>query len=267
MATTNEHDRVLAEPDPLKRLLGIMALLRRPDGCPWDREQTLRSLKPYLIEEAYEVHDAIDADDAVKLRDELGDVLLQIVFQAQIASERGWFGFADVAAAIADKLVRRHEHVFGKERAKDAGEVVERWEQVKRKEAGGDRGLLEGIPRSMPALARAARLQHKAARVGFDWPEVAGLLDKVAEEAGELAAAATPQTMGDELGDLLFALANLARRKGVDPEAALQGCNERFIRRFRYIEEKLAEAGTGIERSSLAEMDRLWNEAKARERE
>src|SRR5512137_2923387 len=229
--------------DALERLLAVMARLRGPGGCPWDREQTLASLRPYVLEETYEVLEAIDAGDDRAHREELGDLLLQIVFQARIAEEEGRFSFADVADAIHDKLVSRHPHVFGDADAKDADAVLRQWAALKRKEneaRGGGRSALEGVPREMPALARAERLTEKASRVGFDWPDAAGARAKVAEEIGELdeaIASGNQAHVEDELGDVLFAVANLSRKLGIPPEEALRGTLRRFVERFHYVEE------------------------------
>jgi len=250
------------DPDPVDRLLAIMARVRdRDNGCPWDKEQTLESLKPYLLEETCEVLDAIDSGDHEKHKGELGDLLLQIVFQSQIASEDGHFGFRDVADAIATKLIRRHPHVFGDKAASTASDVVDIWEQVKKGEKE-HKGLLAGIPRSMPALARSVRMSRSAARVGFDWPDITGVLDKVREEAGELAAESDKIRQLDELGDLFFALANLARKLDIDPEEALQRCNSRFAARFADIERQARERNLKLEDLSLQELDKMWDEAK-----
>jgi len=256
--------RLLELENPFARLEAIMALLRDPvAGCPWDRKQTLESLKPYLVEETYEVLDAIDSRDPARLEGELGDVLLQIVFQSRLATEAGQFTFRDVAEAICRKLIRRHPHVFGTSKAADAKEVVDLWEKCKQAEGGG---LLAGIPRQLPALQKAFRMSQKAARVGFDWPEITGLLDKIGEEAEELAQAENSRRQHHELGDLLFALANLARRLDIEPEQALQDANARFVSRFSHVEEELAGRGREVADVPLAELDRLWEEAKRRER-
>lgn len=253
--------------DEMARLVAVMALLRHPqEGCPWDREQTLESLKPYLVEETYEVLDAIDSGDPDEIRTELGDVLLQIAFQSQIASEAGWFDFQDVARTISSKLIRRHPHVFGDSSAATPDDVIELWEATKQEEKAGG-GLLDGIPRHLPALQKAHRMTQKAARVGFDWPDISGVLDKVQEEAGELAAAATPEEQESELGDLLFAIANLARHLKIDPEVALQKTNGRFQKRFSHVETATTASGRQLSDMTLAEMDVLWDEAKKRERD
>ncbi|PVA11800.1 nucleoside triphosphate pyrophosphohydrolase [Pelagivirga sediminicola] len=257
----------------LPRLLQIMRALRDPDtGCPWDIEQDFASIAKYSIEEAYEVADAIERADWSDLRGELGDLLLQVVFHAQIAQDRGLFDFADVANGIADKMVARHPHVFGDEsRDKTAAQQTRDWEMVKAAEraARAETGTLDGVALGLPALLRAIKLQKRAARVGFDWPGTKGVLDKIAEEMAELAEA---QASGDalhaeeEFGDLLFVMANLARHMKIDPEAALRRANAKFTRRFARIESLLAAQGKTPEQSDLAEMDALWNRAKAEEK-
>ena len=257
----------------IERLLGIMQRLREPGGCPWDQEQTLASLRPYVLEETYEVLEAIDGGDSSHHREELGDLLLQIVFQARLRQEEGTFEFADVADAISDKLVSRHPHVFGDAQVKDASEVLTQWAALKREEKkrkGGGQSALEGVPREMPALARADRLTEKASRVGFDWPDADGARAKVAEELAELDAAVAAgdrREVEHELGDLLFAVANLARKLEVAPEEALRGTVGRFIARFQHVETSLARRGVPPGGSSLAEMDVLWEEAKSLERQ
>jgi MazG family protein len=252
----------------MERLLAIMARLRGPDGCPWDREQSLRTLRPYLLEETYEVLEAIESGDATEHRDELGDLLLQIVFQAQLAGEEGRFDFADVAETISRKLVSRHPHVFGDAEVRDAEGVTRQWAAIKRKEnqaKGGGRSVLEGVPREMPALARAQRLTEKASRIGFDWPAPAGARAKIGEELAELDAAMASgdrAAIEDELGDLLFAVANLARKLSVPPEEALRGAVGRFIERFQLVERELERRGVSHGSATLEEMDRLWEEAK-----
>ena len=257
----------------IERLLGIMHRLRAPGGCPWDREQTLESLRPYVLEETYEVLEAIDAGDVAGHREELGDLLLQIVFQAELRQEAGAFEFADVADAISDKLVSRHPHVFGDGQVKDAEGVLRQWAALKREEKrkkGGGKSVLEGVPRELPALARADRLTEKASRIGFDWPDAAGARAKVAEELAELDAAmgAGERTeIEHEVGDLLFAVANLARKLGVAPEEALRTTLARFTARFHHVEEVLERRGVPHGGATLAEMDALWDEAKALERQ
>ncbi len=249
-------------------LVEIMARLRGDNGCPWDREQTPESIKPYLIEETYEVLEAIDEQDPVKLKEELGDLMLQVVFHAEMADEVGAFTITDVLAAINDKLRRRHPHVFGEVKAETAQEVLFNWEQIKqgeRQRAKGQASLLDGVPRELPALLRAHRLQEKASRVGFDWKGAQEVFRKVQEELEELRTAMEAQAsdrMESELGDLLFALVNLSRFIAVNPEEALRKTIARFISRFRYIEEELARRGRSLREATLQEMDALWAEAK-----
>jgi len=251
----------------ISKLLDIMARLRAPGGCPWDREQSFATIAPYTVEEAYEVADAIERGDLARLRDELGDLLLQVVFHAQMASEQGTFDFADVVAAISDKLVRRHPHVFGETQIESAQAQTRAWERQKTAERNG--ALLDDVPRALPALRRAEKLTKRAATVGFDWPDAAAVRKKLDEEVAELdaelarvGAERDAARIEAELGDVLFVLANLARHLHVDSEAALQGANARFIRRFEYIERRLAEAGRPLESATLEEMDLLWDEAK-----
>ncbi|HEX9308460.1 MAG TPA: nucleoside triphosphate pyrophosphohydrolase [Anaeromyxobacter sp.] len=257
----------------IERLLSIMERLRGPQGCPWDREQTLKTLRPYVLEETYEVLEAIDAGDPSEHCAELGDLLLQIVFQAQLMKEEGRFEFADVADAISNKLVSRHPHVFGNAEAKDANAVLRQWAALKREEnlkKGAGHSVLEGVPREMPALARADRLTEKASRIGFDWPDAAGARAKVAEEIAELDEA---MALGDrdaiehELGDALFAVANLSRKLGVPPEEALRGTLRRFVSRFTHVEEELARRGVPHGQATLAQMDAIWDDAKLLERQ
>jgi tetrapyrrole methylase family protein/MazG family protein len=257
-------------PDSMARLLEIMARLRDPGGCPWDREQTLDSLRGYLLEESHEVLEALDRADPSALREELGDLLFQIVFQARIAEETGWFDFHSVAEGISDKLVRRHPHVFGEIRLQSAGEVVRQWEDLKEAEKarGATGSRLEGIPRSLPALLRSLRIGEKAARAGFDWERTADVFAKVREEIDEWEAAvrgADGEAAARELGDLLFALVNVARKSGIDPERALQQTADRFAGRFRSMEEAARRNGTRLEDLSPAELETLWVEAKRAE--
>ncbi|HEX7775716.1 MAG TPA: nucleoside triphosphate pyrophosphohydrolase [Parvibaculum sp.] len=260
----------------IEALLKIMAKLRSPDGgCPWDLEQTFATIAPYTIEEAYEVADAIEHGDMGELKDELGDLLLQVVFHAQMAREAGAFQFEDVVRAICEKMIRRHPHVFGNEDVRTAGAVKGRWEEIKAEEKAAKgkparASLLDDVPLALPALARAVKLQSRAARVGFDWPSTTEVLDKLNEEmlelSHEVAKGGDHDRLEDELGDMLFVYANLARHLKVDPEAALRRANAKFRRRFGYIEEKLAADGRKPEQSNLEEMDALWNEAKRAER-
>jgi MazG family protein len=255
--------------EAIERLLAIMARLRGPDGCPWDREQTLSSLRPYVLEETYEVLEAIDSGDPREHCEELGDLLLQVVFQAQLAQEAGSFTFADVAESISSKLVSRHPHVFGTADVKDAEGVLKQWAALKRKEKeakGRGKSVLEGVPREMPALARAERLSEKASRVGFDWPDARGARAKVDEELAELDASIASgdrEAIEHELGDVLFAVANLARKLALAPEEALRGAIGRFIQRFEHVERELERAGVPHGQATLEHMDDLWNEAKA----
>jgi len=257
----------------IRRLLEIMDKLRDPGGCPWDREQTLRSLTPYLLEEAHEVIEAIEAGDVAHHKEELGDLLFQVVFQARIAREEGKFDFADVCDVIAEKLTRRHPHVFGDVEVSGSREVVKNWERIKadeRKQKGQEpRSAIGGVPVSLPALVRAERLTEKAGAVGFDWPDARSVLAKVREELEELEQAmeaGAPAQVEHELGDLLFAAANLGRWVKVHPEEALRGTLRRFESRFHHVERELAARGKSPRDSTLAEMDALWNEAKEREK-
>jgi ATP diphosphatase len=286
----------------IDRLLEIMAALRTPGtGCPWDLEQSFRTIAPYTIEEAYEVADAIERGDFADLEDELGDLLLQVVYHARMAEEAGYFAFPDVVHAITEKMIRRHPHVFGDQEARAAGAVEGFWERIKAEEKTGKEatafapdaevsgrgtraprgegdGILGGVPVALPALTRAVKLQEKAAKVGFDWPSLVPVFDKLKEELGELEEIALPADprgtaanvrghnwakIEEEFGDLLFVVANVARHLRIDPEAALRGANQKFTRRFRHIEERLAARGSSPAQSTLAEMDALWEEAKA----
>ena len=265
-------------PGPLfARFVDLIARLRAPGGCPWDREQTHESVKPMTIEEAYEVAEAIDERDDHELAAELGDLLLQVVFHADIARERGAFGIEQVIGRVSDKMVRRHPHVFGGETAESAGEVLRNWEAIKQAEraakgqATEDGSMLDGVSRRLPATMEAFQLTTKAARVGFDWPDLASVLGKLDEEVAELkravAAGKDPAAVNDEVGDLFFVAVNVARLLGADPESALKAANRKFRRRFRHVEAGLRARGRSPAESSLEEMDDLWNEAKARERE
>ena len=266
----------------IERLLEIMVLLRTPKtGCPWDLEQTYATIAPYTIEEAYEVAEAIREDDMPGLRDELGDLLFQVVFHARIAEEAGDFAFGDVVEAISEKMVRRHPHVFGDTKIDGATAQTTAWEAHKAAERAAKSGsggsapgsaegsVLASVPLALPALTRAEKLQKRAARVGFDWPEATQVLDKIEEELAELREAlaqkAPREKIAEELGDILFGYVNLARHLGVDPEEALRSCNAKFVRRFQEIEKALATEGRGPQDASLDELEALWQAAKKTE--
>lgn len=260
-------DVALHDPRRIETLRAIMAALRTPvTGCPWDLEQTFETIAPYTIEEAYEVADAIAKGSRAHLCEELGDLLLQSVYHSQMAAEEGSFTFDDVVAGVVAKMIRRHPHVFGDAEARAAGVAKGFWEANKAKEREGQpaAGTLDGIPLALPGLTRALKLQAKAARVGFDWPSVDNVYDKIAEEIAEFRAA-PENRKAEEFGDILFAMANVARHLGIDPEAALRSTNEKFTRRFAHIEKRLAERGKSPRESGLEEMDALWNEAKKAE--
>lgn len=266
---------------PIQRLLRIMARLRGPGGCPWDKEQTHLSLRPYLVEETYEALEAIESGDTARMVEELGDVLLQVVFHSQIGAEEGRFTFDDVARAVADKMVRRHPHVFGDATAADSAAVLRQWERIKQEEAQSPPdtdgsaaqapqqqappSLLDGIPVHLPALVRAEKIQSRAARVGFQWPDVEGAIEKVREEAREVARAREandPARLHEEWGDLLFALVNVARYLDLDSEAALRDATNKFRDRFQYVERRAHAMGRSLDDMTLEEMDALWDEAK-----
>jgi tetrapyrrole methylase family protein / MazG family protein len=255
--------------EKFQKLVDIMARLRAPGGCPWDREQTFDTIKPFLLEETYEVMDAIDARDWQELTGELGDLLLQSVFFSQMAAEQNLFSIADALDAINEKLIRRHPHVFGEQSAETAGDVRRIWGEVKaeEKKQRGERtaGLLDSVPRTLPALVEAQQLTTRAAHVGFDWDTAEQVLEKLHEELAEFDLArrgASPEELEGELGDMLFVLVNLARFVNADPEQALRKTNAKFRRRFGYIERKLGERGKSPNEATLAEMDALWEEAK-----
>ena len=267
-------DQSAAGVTPIQGLLDLMAQLRNPDGgCPWDLEQTWATIAPYTVEEAYEVADAIERGDVNDLRDELGDLLFHVVFHARIAEEAGDFAFDDVARAITDKMIRRHPHVFGQAAHRTSAAQTVAWEAQKAAERaarGADRsGVLDDVPAGLPAMTRAVKLTRRAARVGFDWSEISDVTDKLREELAELEveiAAGDRLKAQDELGDLLFVCANLARKLDIDPEQALHGANAKFTRRFRHIETRLAATGVALETAGLDAMEALWDEAKRIER-
>lgn len=240
----------------------IIARLRAPDGCPWDREQTHTTLRGNLLSECYEVMEALDEGDTGKLCEELGDLLLQIMLHAQIARDNGEFEIEDVIESISAKIVRRHPHVFGSAKVKDAGEVMHNWEELKRGEREEGASMLEGVPKSMPALGYAYEIQRRVARVGFDWEDTEGVIAKLAEEVKELREAASPEERAQEYGDLLFTLVNIARRDGVDAEAVLREANRKFYKRFAYMEELCRRRGQSFDKLTFAEQDALWEEAK-----
>jgi ATP diphosphatase len=269
MSKENESTKFV---EPMAELLAVMARLRDPkSGCPWDVAQDFGTIAPYTIEEAYEVAGAIEDEDWRALKEELGDLLLQVVFHARMAEERALFDFADVAAGIAQKMVRRHPHVFAGRRGIDtAAAQTSAWEEHKARErAEKPGGLLDDVPRALPALLRALKLQKRAASVGFDWDSAPRVVEKIAEEAQEIVEAqaegASQEKLEEEIGDLLFAVANLARHLKADPESALRGTNEKFVRRFRYIEQVLGARGSSPSEASLEEMEAIWQAAKTKE--
>ena len=260
------------ELDGVKRLYEVMKRLRAPGGCPWDREQTLLTLKPCLLEETYELLEAMDGQDLALHVEELGDVLLQVVFQCAIREEEGLFALDDVAEALAEKLIRRHPHVFGDAVAATSGQVLRNWEAIKQTEKGKapDRSAIDGVPATLPALLKAQRIQSKAARVGFDWKDATGAIEKIEEELAELKeamAAGDPRKMTEEMGDLLFSLVNTCRFIDVDAESALEGTSKKFARRFREVERRVREQGRTLKECTLEEMDAVWDAVKAQERE
>jgi len=251
-------------------LLKLMTRLRGPGGCPWDREQTLESLKPFIIEEAYEVIDAIDRQDRRAITEELGDFLLQAVFVAEIGREEGSFDIGDAITVLHDKLVRRHPHVFGDVEARDAEQVLVHWEKLKNEERKAEnKSVLAGVPKALPALLKASRLTEKAARVGFDWRRAEDVFEKMEEEIAELrqaVASGNAAAIHEEIGDLLFTVANIARKLETNAEEALQSANRKFTRRFTAMENKVRESGRNLDQLTLEEMDGLWDEAKSAER-
>ncbi len=260
----------------IEKLAGLVDRLRSDNGCPWDKEQTRETLKPMLIEEAYEVLDALDAEDPIELKEELGDLLFQIVFHARIAQERQEFDLADVINRSYEKMTRRHPHIFGEADLKTAEDVLKNWEDIKAAEKGiqsssrpeSERSLLDGIPSKLPAIHKAYQMTAKASRVGFDWSHLEDILSKMREEASELMEAQSSQDsrrLAAEVGDLLFVAVNVARFLGIDPETALGRSNRKFDRRFRYVESAIKQQGRELKDASLAEMDALWEEAKKRD--
>jgi tetrapyrrole methylase family protein/MazG family protein len=243
-------------------LVEIIARLRAPDGCPWDREQTHRSLREHLLSECYEVLEALDGGDPEKLCEELGDLLLQIMLHAQIARDDGEFEVGDVIKGIAAKIVRRHPHVFGTGKAASAEEVMHVWEEVKKGEREEGASVLEGVPENMPALARAYEISRRAVRVGFEWEDIEGVIDKLAEEVGEIKDSHSREEKEREFGDLLFTLVNVARWEGIDAEAALRGANRKFYKRFAHMEALCRQRGLNFPELSFKEKDDLWEEAK-----
>ena len=249
-------------------LLSLMARLRAEGGCPWDREQTRTSLRPYVIEEAYEVVHAIDEGSQEHLVEELGDLLFQVVFHSQIGAEAGEFTMDDVLTRVCDKMTRRHPHVFGGDAVADSREALDQWERIKREEAGSSASTLDGVPASLPALLRAQKLQGKASRVGFDWPNWQDAWSKVGEEMGEVQEALTggdDARVADELGDLLFSIVNVARLRGMDAEDCLRRASEKFTRRFGKVETEMKAGGRTVTEASAADLDRAWEAVKAQE--
>ena len=261
MNTKNDQDNAF------RKLVGLMAALRGPEGCPWDKKQTPDSLKPFLVEECYEVIDALDEGKPDKIKEELGDLLFQIIFHARIAEERGHFSIDDVITAIHEKMTRRHPHVFGDEKLATDKEVLANWEEIKKKEKGHEdrKSILEGVPKELPSLLRAHRLQERAARVGFDWNHLNEALPKLDEEIAEFKESLKEEDAGkieEELGDVFFMLVNVSRFLGVNPDEALRKTISKFIQRFRHIEEHAANAGRSLNEMTLDEMETLWQQAK-----
>jgi len=261
MNEKNDHDKAF------RQLVELMAALRGPEGCPWDRKQTPESLKPFLVEECYEVIDALDEGKPDKIKEELGDLLFQIIFHARIAEEAGQFSMRDVITAIQEKMTRRHPHVFGDEKLFTDKEVLANWEEIKKKEKGHEdrKSILEGVPNELPSLLRAHRLQERAARVGFDWNHLNEALPKLDEEIAEFKESLKEENAGkieEELGDVFFTLVNISRFLGVNPDEALRKTISKFIHRFRYIEEQAESAGKSLNDMSMNDMEKLWQEAK-----
>jgi tetrapyrrole methylase family protein/MazG family protein len=258
----------LSLPEDLSKfdaLVAIIARLRAPDGCPWDKEQTHQTLRGNLLSESYEVLEALDEGEASKLSEELGDLLLQIVLHAQIAKDNDEFEIGDVIKSITTKIIRRHPHIFGSRKVKDAEEVMHNWEVLKKEEREEGKSMLEGVPKNMPALAYAHEIQRRVARVGFDWPDIDGVVEKLEEEIQEIRDAKNLEEKAQEYGDLLFTLANIIRREGVDPETALREANQRFYKRFAYMEDLCRQRGLSMDKLSFKEQNALWDEAKKHE--
>jgi len=262
---SSKKEATLSEAEDLSQfetLVNIIAKLRSPDGCSWDREQTHSSLRGSLLEECYEVLEALDEGDSEKLSCELGDLLMQVVLHAQIATEAGEFELGDVIKSINTKLINRHPHVFGSAKVKDAKEVIHNWEALKRGERGSETSMLDNVPRQMPALSYSQEIQSRVAQVGFDWEDISGVIDKLAEEVGEFKRGEDQEQKEQEFGDLLFTLANIARRLGIDTEAVLREANRRFYRRFSYMEEVCRQRGVNFAELSFDKQNALWEEAK-----
>ncbi|MDD4877351.1 MAG: nucleoside triphosphate pyrophosphohydrolase [Dehalococcoidales bacterium] len=248
-------------------LVEIIALLRAPNGCPWDREQTHKSLRKNLLEECYEVLEALDESASDKLCDELGDLLMQIIFHVQIADEAGDFGLKDVLNSINNKLIRRHPHIFGSKEVNSAEQVAFDWQKLKQEERGADSSILASVPKYMPALGYSQDIQQRVAQIGFDWEDTDGVIDKLVEEINEFKQADSQEHKAQEFGDLLFTLANIARRMDIDPEVALREANQRFYQRFTYMEELCRQRGLNLSKMSFEEQNALWEEAKEKFRE
>jgi len=248
-------------------LVDIIAKLRAPDGCPWDKKQTHASLRENLLEECYEVLEALDEENSDKLCDELGDLLMQVILHTQIATEAGEFELGDVVKSINTKLIHRHPHIFGSKKVKDAEDVARNWEVLKQEERGADASMLAGVPKQMPALGYSQEIQHRVAQVGFDWADIDGVIEKLTEEVDEFKQADSQERKAQEFGDLLFTLANIARRLGIDLEAALREANQRFYRRFTYMEEVCRQQGLNLRELSFDDQNALWDEAKRQDGE
>ncbi len=254
----------MPQPSEFQALVDVVDRLRAPDGCPWDREQTHLSVRDSLLEECYEVLEAIDSADMPELKTELGDLLMQVVFHARIAAENGDFGIGDVIEGIVTKLIRRHPHIFGDKEAADSAEVLRRWEDIKKAERPKESSMLDGVPKAMPALAYSQEIQGRVARVGFDWKDDAGVLDKLAEEVAELEKASSPAEKEGEFGDILFTLVNYGRRQGIDAESALRGAGRKFARRFKAMESYCCEQGLAFKDLSFQQQNELWEKVKRR---